>query len=84
MKRTWMLALLLASAPLLATAKRGGDQVGNGRVDEIVLCRKDPVLKKDICVTKKKRNEIEELLKAGWVKTPKPSKPKLPDSFKAP
>lgn len=67
--------------PFLATAKRGGDQVGNGRVDEIVLCRKDPVLKKEVCITKKKRNEIEELKKNGWKQQPKGSKPKLPDGF---
>jgi hypothetical protein len=81
MKRTWLFALALASLPFLASAKRGGDQVGNGSIDEIVLCRRDPVLKKEVCITKKKRNEIDELIKNGWKKQSKGAKSKLPDNF---
>ncbi len=55
--------------------------MGNGSIDEIVLCRRDPVLKKEVCITKKKRNEIDELIKNGWKKQSKGAKSKLPDNF---
>lgn len=81
------LFLLVWICPGLSEAKSkkeivgGGDQVGNGRVDEMKLCRKDPVLGKEICVTKKKSQEIKNLMENGWKEQKKKSKKKMPDSF---